>query len=137
MNTLIASPSNVSVPPDLGVVEAARVLPPSANLDNVHFINHGGLAVISKPGTIIAKVDTKLKLTSFEFLCCRVASGPAPPLFVVTIYRPGSLGVREQFFTNFSALLESLATFNCEIVIVGDLNIHLERPTETESTRLE
>lgn len=56
---------------------------------------------------------------------------------MVAIYRPGSQRVCEQFFTELSALLESLSTFNCAILIVGDANIHLERPTDLDSQKFD
>lgn len=116
----------------LNVIEAAWALPPSTRLDSAHFINHGVLAVISKPGTNIAKIDTKMKPKSFEHLCCQIGSGYTS-LIIVTIYRRGSQRVCEQFFAKLSALLESVVTFNCALPSTGDINIHLECPTDSES----
>lgn len=31
------------------VVEAARALPASENLDSIHFVNHGGITVVFRP----------------------------------------------------------------------------------------
>lgn len=120
----------------LNVIEAARDLPVSENLDSTHFVNHGGIAVISRPGTVVAKVDSKFKPKSFEHLCCRVGSGSAS-LIIVAIYRPGSQSVRQLFFAELTTLLESMLTYNCGILIVCDLNVHLERPSDVDSQKLE
>lgn len=41
------------------VVEAARPIPVSARADDVNYSNHGGIALLSKPGLHFSKVDTK------------------------------------------------------------------------------
>lgn len=108
----------------------------STVLDNIHFVNHGGLVVISKPGIHIAKVDTWLMARTFEHLCCWVRSGNEP-FIIVAIYRPGSQSVRELFFTKLSTLLKSLGTFSNVIWVVVDTNIHLERPTDNHCQKFE
>lgn len=120
----------------LNVIEAAQALPPSTRLDSAHFFNHGGLAIISKPGTIVAKIDTKLKPKSFKHLCCRIGCGHTSYI-IVAIYQPGLQWVYEQFFSELSVFLESLAMFNCALLIAGDINIHLECPMDSDSQRLE
>lgn len=116
----------------LNVTEVARAIPGGTQLDNVHFINHGDKASVSKPGTNIAKVETKLKPKTFEHLCCRVGGG-FTPFLLMAIYRPGLQRVSDQFFKEFSTLFESLATFNSAIMDAGDMNIHLERPTDADT----
>lgn len=95
----------------LNVIEAARELPHTTGGNVSYGTNHGGLAIVSKHGVNLAKIDTKLKLKSFENLCCRVC-GRHTPLIMVNIYRPGSQRVCDQFFKDLSTLLESLATYN-------------------------
>lgn len=121
------------------VIEAVCAIPQFQNLtgtrlDNAHFTNHGGIALVSKPGINIAKNDTKLDLTMFEHLCCRVGGGLTPFLLVV-IYRPGSQHVTNQFFKEFAIILESLATFKSLIIVAGDVNIDLERPSDVDSQK--
>ena len=68
---------------------------------------------------------------------CRVG-GHSTPFILAVIYRPGSSGVTDQFFTELSTLLESLSTFNCGInMLVGDLNIHLERDADADKLKFE
>lgn len=42
-------------------------------LDDAHFTNHSGLAIVSKPGINFSKITTGLKLKLFEHLCCRIS----------------------------------------------------------------
>jgi len=51
----------------------------------------------------------------------------------LSLYRPGSKPVTAAFFTEFTALLESLATFRSPILLLGDLNIHLERTSDART----
>lgn len=91
-------------------MEAAHPIPTSAMTDDMNYSDHGGTAVLSKLGLHLSKVDTKTQATKFEYLCCRVGDGFAPFLLVV-IYRPGSKATSDQFYHEFSLLLESLATY--------------------------
>lgn len=72
----------------LNVIEAARPILKTSRLDNVNFINHGGLAAVAKPGINIARLETKTNPKTFEHLCCRVG-GKHTPFIMVAIYRPG------------------------------------------------
>lgn len=87
----------------------------------INWINHGGLAAILKHGTNITKLKTTLKLTTFEYLCCRVGSTKGT-VVLVAIYRQGSQHVCERFYKKFALLLESLATYNCSLYVASDLS---------------
>jgi len=52
------------------------------------------------------------------------------PAIILTLYRPGSLPLNAVFFREFTTLLERLALMSGIIVITGDLNIRLDRPTD-------
>lgn len=99
--------------------------------DNIGFVNHGGLAVVSRHDINIARLEIKIKPKTFEHMCCRVGGGETP-FILAAIYQQ----VCDLFFKEFSTVLESLATFNCRTIVVGDLNVHLERPTDINSQRL-
>ena len=63
---------------------------------------------------------------SFEYIsmyaqCC------GSNLLVIVIYRPGSENVTNLFFDDFADLLERVAAYASPLLIVGDLNVHLER----------
>ena len=84
-------------------------------------VRGGGVAVIHKD----RRVNFQLELRSFEFLCARIDAKPIS-ILVVTIYR--SQPISESFFQDFKKLLEKLVTFRCPITVVGDFNIHFEKP---------
>lgn len=84
----------------LNAVKDTRELSHATGDDVSHCTNHEGLAVVSKPGINRAKIDTKLKLKTFEHLCCGVG-GRHAPLITVVIYMLGSQRVCDQFFRDY------------------------------------
>ena len=58
-------------------------------------------------------------------------------ILVVVIYRPGSKNLCNTFFTEFTNLLTPLATYTCHIIIVGDINIHLDRSDDNKTKKLQ
>ena len=58
----------------LDVLEKARPIPTisSAKKNNAHYVNHGGVAIVSSPGGIVAKIDDKLKLTTCAVLSLNI-----------------------------------------------------------------
>ena len=67
----------------------ARTIPSTTKRDNIQFVNHGGVAIISKLGTKVAKVNLKVKVSTFGNMCIRITLDDVSSLLVV-IYRPGS-----------------------------------------------
>ena len=87
------------------LIEAARPLQ-SRNKDaDINYINHGGIAFVSKPGVLVAKMDLTFTASTFEFLCCRVIMAGAS-IVTLTIYRPGSQSICVAFFDELIKLLE-------------------------------
>ena len=89
------------------LIEETRTIPPMTKHDNIQFVNHGGIAIISKPGTKVAKVKLKVKVDTFEHLCGNVTFDDISSLLVI-IYRPGSQLITPKFFYDLASLLESL-----------------------------
>jgi len=54
-------------------------------------------------------------------------------LFVV-IYRPGSAAVPSSFFDEFADLLDHVTSYS-SVVIMGDVNLHLQSPTDAGAVR--
>jgi len=79
------------------------------------------------------KVVTLPAVNSFEYLCCRLAAGSRSDVIVLSVYRSGSKHITTAFFDEFTTLLEALATFRCPVLLLGDLNIHLERDGDTHT----
>ena len=63
-------------------------------------------------------------------MCVRVTPSTASPFSFIflLVYRPPSLS-KATFISDFSTLLEDLATSPSELIITGDFNIHVDKPT--------
>ena len=57
------------------------------------------------------------------------------PVTIVVIYRPPGRP-DANFYNEFTSYLEVVATFNSQLVIAGDLNIHFEQPTDPVTMRI-
>ena len=73
----------------LNVLKAARPILKHIDVDDLAFINHGGIAVVSRPGIMVVKLSVKVRVTTFEHLCFRATIGGASSILIV-LYRPGS-----------------------------------------------
>ena len=80
-------------------------------------------------------MDLKLKVSTCEYLCCRVTLAGASTV-VVTIYCPGSQLITTTFFEELSKLLERLATYTIAVTITGDINIHSERAADVNTCKV-
>lgn len=118
----------------LSVIEAARPTTNNTRRDEANFVNQGGLAIITRYGINITKLDAKIRSPTFEHLCCKDGSGQLP-IILAAIYRPGSQLACDLFFKELTTLFESLTTYTCRLYVVGDLNIHLERPAASDCQR--
>ena len=98
-------------------------------------VNHGGVAVVGKPGVRLTSVALGPCPATFEVTAARATIG-SKSYVVVVIYRPGSEDVTQTFFDDLSDLLDQVVTTNDVLFIVGDLNIHLERPADAHAQRL-
>src|SRR6218665_1786038 len=54
---------------------------------------------------------------------------------IIVIYRPGSESIHLDFFTEFAILLAAISKFSCHIIILGDLNIHLDEINNCNTKR--
>ena len=89
----------------------------------------GGLALIYRSTLKISKIPLQ-PFTTFESLCARftTTSGTKPFSFILlTVYRPPSSS-KSIFLSEFTTLLEDLATSPSELIITGDFNIHVDLP---------
>ena len=65
---------------------------------------------------------------SFEHICVYV-QGCGINTLVIVVYRPGSMTINKEFFESFNDLLERTAAYK-SLFLLGDLNIHLDIPTD-------
>ena len=117
------------------VLEAARPTADHPKRDTASFINHGGVAIIAKPGFVLSKISLNVKATTFEYLCTKIYVKGSSRLLVV-IYRPGSEHPNANFFAEFTSLLEAVAISGLPVTITGDINVHLNVDGDTHRTKL-
>jgi len=98
-------------------------------------VNHGGVVVTGVSGVRLAAVDTGIQSVTFESVCVRVKSASSSCI-VLLIYRPGSVAVSAEFFQELSKTLDKLATMCPALIIAGDLNVRLDRPSDPASSQL-
>ena len=96
----------------------------------------GGLLIVYRDNLTAKRVPIGTAPTTFEVLGANSTVGRSNVIFLV-IYRPGSKSVCELFFTELIEVLESLAVYNCQVIITGDINIHLDVKTDPHTIRFE
>ena len=82
----------------------------------------------------LAKVSSPLETTTFEHLIVKVSARDISTI-VVLVYRPGSQNITQQFFTELSQLFAHLSSSPTPFVVTGDLNIRLDRPTDSHTVQ--
>ncbi|HSN23898.1 MAG TPA: endonuclease/exonuclease/phosphatase family protein [Methylomicrobium sp.] len=107
------------------VIERSR---PRIRVDTLA-TNHGGIVAVAPSGVRLTRLDIGVKPVTFELLCARVTVDSASCV-VATIYRPGSERVTQQFFVELSDTMDRVATFVEPALLVGDINIRLDRPDD-------
>jgi len=120
---------NRCAPPHYNCVDVPRL---TAKPDKQ---NHGGVAAFISDAVGYKLIVAPFQPTKFESVCFSVSCSSAT-VVVLLIYRPGSESVTETFFTELTKYLEAIALYKCQIVIAGDLNIHTERPNESNTLTL-
>ena len=118
------------------VLECARQIDPKTNRNRIGYVNHGGVAIMARPGVRLAKLQPAAVFTKFECICSRV-SVTGGSYVIAAIYRPGSRAICSTFYKEFSLLLEFLASFQSPVLITGDINFHLERLHDADTIRLQ
>ena len=99
----------------------------------------GGVAIISRDYIKIQEpVFQDTKFANFESLNC-IASFERKNLFIGAIYRPPpsrSNGLRTStFFQEWQDYLEQLILLKHEILLVGDINFHLDNKTSPDTKK--
>ena len=106
---------------------------PRTSIANLDLTNHGGVAVIARPGVHLAPLTTVIDTpATFEFVCARVAVGQFRAI-VAVVYRPGSDAIEQRFFDELSNLLDVVASFQEPVFVVGDFNVRLERVVDSDT----
>jgi len=67
-------------------------------------------------------------------LCVRIVSGSSSCV-VAAMYRPGSAAVTAAFVSEMSDVLDRISTFAVPVMLVGDVNIRFDRPTDVDAVQ--
>ena len=94
--------------------------------------NHGGIVVLASSGLRLSMMDLGVIPSTFELLYVHIVPGSSS-FIAATIHRPGSAVTSALFFTEMSDVLDRLATFFEPILLTGDINICLERLTNSDT----
>ena len=95
--------------------------------------NHGGVAAAATPGICLTLLDLSTEPASCELLPVRVVS-KSSSCVVVVVYRTGSLTTA--FISEFSDVLDRVATNIQPLYVVGDLKIRLDRADDPWSRQM-
>ena len=88
----------------------------------------GGICVILRKGYDVK--TTSHKYNTFECLELSISNGLKDAIRLFVIYRPGSVKVTKEFFTEFSTLLEYTTVASDHLILTGDFNIHMDVPDD-------
>jgi hypothetical protein len=88
----------------------------------------GGIVIYHKEDLRVQKIAITTLPTTFEVLAASITSSRGP-LTALAVYRPGSTPPTPAFFDEFTSLLEQFALYNTQVIVAGDLNLHLEDNT--------
>ena len=99
---------------------------------------YGGVGVLHKASIQVTSSE-KYKSDSFENMLIQFNTG-SRCLNLVTLYRPPSNQKNKftntQFFEEFSTFLQDRVTSSGDLLIVGDLNFHLDKKNDTATRKL-
>jgi len=118
----------------LQVLERARQRP--ADSQPSLATNYSGVALAASRGVKLTAINTGGRKRNVEHICVRVSSRGSSAV-VLLVYRPGSVAADTSFFEDLADLLDRLVTFSDPLMIVGDLNVRLDRPDDPAYRRLQ
>ena len=122
-----------AVPQGFRVFDQPRPVDPSPT--RAPRTNHGGVAIFYSDRFSGKRLNLGFSPTTFELLACSLRLSSIIYTQVV-IYRPGSEQVTDRFFDEITTLLEIVATFQSQVVISGDFNIHVDDPNDRQGHHL-
>jgi len=94
--------------------------------------NYRGIAAVAIQGIQLTRINLGVATGTFELLCVRIVSGSSSCV-VAAVYRPGSAAVTAAFFNELSNALDRISTFAVFVMVVGDVSIRLEQPTDANA----
>ena len=126
------------MPPVYTVIEALARPSASKSVRSTGKQQHyyGGVAIIYRSLYKTVKITSLPKIKSFEYVCIHRYTVRVGDVVVASIYRLGSIVVTSDFFIELTMFLESLATYRCQIILLSDFNIHIERSEDIHAKEL-
>ena len=92
----------------------------------------GGIVILHRSALSVRRIPLASSPSTFEALAISIASSRGP-LTILAAYRPGSVYPPPAlFFNQFAAVLEQFALYNTQLIVTGDLNLHLQDPSLPE-----
>jgi hypothetical protein len=116
-------------PADYCCVDRAR--PFSTKSANDLSSNHGGVCLFHHRSVHMRSVQLP-SYDCFEYIGM-YAQCHGSNLLVIVVYRPASENITNSFFDDFADLLERVAAYASPLLIVGDLNVHLDEETDSST----
>ena len=99
----------------------------------------GGVCIIARKQLKINYIKCNVNYKTFEHLACKVITDTGT-ILVINVYRRGYSATNKftvtQFLTEFSLLLDDLHDKVTPIIIVGDINIHVELNVSNDQTHV-
>ena len=87
----------------------------------------GWILIVHRDTLRVRRIPLVTTPTTFEAVAV-AASSSRGPLTVLAIYRPGYALTSAAFFSEFALFLEQFDLYSTQLVVTGDLNLHLEDP---------
>ena len=94
--------------------------------------NHGGIVIVCRESFNLRIIAMPIHPKSFELLVCHLSSAFSN-LILVVVYRPSSHTITDEFFEEFTALLEIVFIYSCTVIICGDFNVHVDDANDTSA----
>jgi hypothetical protein len=95
--------------------------------------NHGGVVIMSSPRVHQHRLTVDFPIRTFEMVCSRITCG-TKSFVVILLYRTGPIS--SCFFDELSQVLDIFATRSDQLLLAGDLNVHLEKRNHPDSVKL-
>ena len=99
---------------------------------------HGGIGVLYRSHLKLQIVPSDFNSVTFEYA---IISNTQRKTYFVPVYRPPPSRVNglktSQFMTEFDSFLEYVSSFACGAILLGDFNIHVNKPHKSETRQFQ
>jgi len=115
--------------------------PTECKVDSINFVNHGRVAIIYSKEFATQQRLTDMKMKTFELVGCMITSqrtvlsAQRTVLSVLFWLYTGQDQVR--ILNYFSTADPASTLLSCHVLIIGDINIHLDQLNDTANIKLQ